>query len=343
MQKEEFFDLVDCNSVVGSDSLDTVIKDYPYFQLAKAVKLRLLKQENSTSYNSFLKEVSAVTVDRSVLFYYISGFENVEVAEKETDIPQGSAVEDTIVDDSIIETKKAVGAWREVKIKKASLPEEVDVEKVNLVDDTTGVFSKETKIELEEIQRDIKGNIQEEIVVDELKNVVSEEVFIEEDFKTDAIKESIRISKLLTEQVRSVSENLNIGSPISFSKDDEHSFNEWLSVSTEELQTNEEESVLGGVEVKKSNISSRLIENFIKNKPRIKPVKKEAKPTKVFRVPESNTEELMTETLAKVYLEQKKYDSSIKAYEILSLKYPKKSVFFADCIEKIKQLKIENR
>ena len=46
----------------------------------------------------------------------------------------------------------------------------------------------------------------------------------------------------------------------------------------------------------------------------------------------------MTETLAKVYLEQKKYDSAIKAYHILSLKYPEKSGFFADRIKAIKIL-----
>ena len=44
----------------------------------------------------------------------------------------------------------------------------------------------------------------------------------------------------------------------------------------------------------------------------------------------------MTETLAKVYLEQKKFSSAIKAYDILSLKYPEKSGFFADQIKKIK-------
>ena len=43
----------------------------------------------------------------------------------------------------------------------------------------------------------------------------------------------------------------------------------------------------------------------------------------------------MTETLAKVYLEQKKFSKAIKAYEILSLKYPEKSGFFADQIKAI--------
>jgi hypothetical protein len=46
----------------------------------------------------------------------------------------------------------------------------------------------------------------------------------------------------------------------------------------------------------------------------------------------------MTETLAHVYLEQKKYTKAITAFRILSLKYPKKSSFFANQIEEIENL-----
>jgi len=45
----------------------------------------------------------------------------------------------------------------------------------------------------------------------------------------------------------------------------------------------------------------------------------------------------MTETLARVYWEQKKYKKAIQAFKILSLKYPEKSGFFADQIKKLKK------
>ena len=50
----------------------------------------------------------------------------------------------------------------------------------------------------------------------------------------------------------------------------------------------------------------------------------------------------MTETLARVYLEQKKYSKAIQAYEILILKYPEKSSFFADRISDIKIVQQNN-
>ena len=46
----------------------------------------------------------------------------------------------------------------------------------------------------------------------------------------------------------------------------------------------------------------------------------------------------MTETLAKVFLKQKKYGKALKAYRILSLKYPEKNAFFAVQINKIKEI-----
>ncbi|MGC6478846.1 MAG: hypothetical protein ACON42_00540 [Flavobacteriaceae bacterium] len=54
-----------------------------------------------------------------------------------------------------------------------------------------------------------------------------------------------------------------------------------------------------------------------------------------------DSQELMTETLAKVFVKQQKYDQAMSAYRVLSLKYPEKSTLFADQIKKIKRLKGE--
>ncbi len=51
-----------------------------------------------------------------------------------------------------------------------------------------------------------------------------------------------------------------------------------------------------------------------------------------------NDDMLVTETLAKVYISQKHYDKAIKAFEILKLKYPEKSSFFADQISEVRNL-----
>ncbi|MGB2136729.1 MAG: hypothetical protein ACPHVU_03940, partial [Flavobacteriaceae bacterium] len=71
--------------------------------------------------------------------------------------------------------------------------------------------------------------------------------------------------------------------------------------------------------------------------PKIPPVGKTETIDSVLKQ-DFNSEELMTESLAKVLLKQKKYKKAISAYKILSLKYPEKNVFFAGQIQKIRKL-----
>mgnify|MGYP001766189725 FL=1 len=54
------------------------------------------------------------------------------------------------------------------------------------------------------------------------------------------------------------------------------------------------------------------------------------------------SDDLITETLAAIYLRQKKYEKAQKAYEKLSLKYPEKSIYFASQIKEIEKLKNNN-
>lgn len=81
-----------------------------------------------------------------------------------------------------------------------------------------------------------------------------------------------------------------------------------------------------------------LIDEFIKNSPKIK-IDNKSEVKSSFKTDQKIKDELITETLAKIYVKQEKFNKAIKAYEILSLKYPKKSSFFADQINDIKKLK----
>ena len=47
----------------------------------------------------------------------------------------------------------------------------------------------------------------------------------------------------------------------------------------------------------------------------------------------------MTETLAKIYTEQKLYTKAIQAYEILSKKHPEKEQYFMEKVQEVKALR----
>jgi len=79
-----------------------------------------------------------------------------------------------------------------------------------------------------------------------------------------------------------------------------------------------------------------LIEEFIRNNPRIGPVKDDIPKEDVSEASIKEHDSLFTETLAKIYLKQGYFNKAILAYEKLILKYPEKSDYFAALIDEIK-------
>ena len=136
-------------------------------------------------------------------------------------------------------------------------------------------------------------------------------------------------------------EKLDIGKPLPFTQSERHSFQEWLQLtkfSPIEREIEEKNTQNDPEKQKKLDI----IDKFIEANPKIAPVKETTKPPANISKSTEEPTHLMTETLAKVYLEQKKYTKAIQAYEILILKYPEKSSFFADRINEIKNLQQNN-
>ena len=222
--------------------LEDIVTEFPYFQSARTMLLKGLNKTNSYKYNPTLKKTAAYTIDRKVLFNFI----------------------------------------------------------------TSPAFIKNTTKNIE---------------------------FLEGD-KTETVKElhenltALIPEKTTKEGTQKATEILEIGKPIKFNNSESHSFNEWMQLIVQKPIVRE----------KKTATKFSIIDTFIETNPKIKPLDKEAKNFDISSESSTENDSLMTETLAKVYLEQKKYENAIKAYHILSLKYPEKSGFFADRIKAIKIL-----
>jgi hypothetical protein len=247
-----------------------VLNDFPYFQSARALYLKGLKNEGSYSYNFELKQTAAYTADRSVLFDYITS--------------------DSFNQNIISKVQQ-------------KLQEQVnDIEVVAAGE--ISVFDSET------------SSYDEKVLNPDL-------------FEEKTAENTIVIAK----------DNLAIGTPLEFSVNETHSFQEWLKLSATptiertEVKIEEKPKTLRNVD---------LIDKFITSKPKIAPVKKTVSLKNLAQENSFSSNELMTETLAKVYLEQKNYKKAIQAYRILSLKYPEKNSFFADRITDLEKIEINN-
>jgi hypothetical protein len=260
--------------------LNEVLQKHPYFQAARAVRLKGLKNVNSLHYNKELKVTAAHTADRGVLFDFITSAE----------------FNQNRIADSIKQQEK----------------HQKDLENERLLD---------------------PGPEDESLTLDKalkMKRQESEQVFDPGLFEK---REKEKEKKHSEEE-----DSLEMGKPLSFDRNENHSFSEWLKLASAKPINRED---LTSEEHEEKSRKFELIEDFISKNPRITP-SKNVKKANLAEESLASPEALMTETLARVYLEQKNYKKAIQAYKILILKNPEKSGFFADQIRAIEKLQENN-
>jgi hypothetical protein len=228
---ENFINLIDNKPRIRSHetaALKAIVEEFPYFQTARVLYLKGLKNQDSFKYNNELKVTAAYTSDRTILFNYIISLDQ-SIREKKETQPQSIAP----------------------------------------------------------------------------------------------------VSEKTLQEINTVGKSVQLQKPFSFSAAENYSFNQWLQLASKKPIVRDNNKT-----VQEKHKKKNLIDTFIQNNPKIKPLEK----GKNFTTPIPKNKQdnaLMTETLASVYLAQKKYENAIQAYKILSLKYPEKSGFFADEIKRI--------
>ncbi len=181
--------------------------------------------------------------------------------------------------------------------------------------------------------------ITKEVETFEVEEIISRPTEVEPESSLESKIEAVDQKKSSIEEDKDETHKV-----ISFSSNDRFSFNEWLQLSNvKEIHRKIEEKIESSsnkVDVSNTGDSRfDLIDKFIDTNPKLKPKpKSDAVSGNIALSGTKENEGWMTETLAQVYIEQKKYSKAIKAYKILGLKYPEKSGFFADRIRAIKKL-----
>ena len=291
-----------------TEAVKSIIDEFPYFQSARAVYLKGLKNEGSFKYNQELKTTSAYTTDRSILFDFITS-------------------EDFIQNEISQFIKKNTAHLKDIEID----IEDISVNKKVIIDDVLRSQISETSGVLDPVLFEPKEKSFAKIsgfVLDESESI--------EKLTKDHITEDV-----------SASDILKLGMPLEFDKGETHSFKEWLKLTTfnpiERDENNQQESVkpITSSSLRKTK-KFELIEKFISKNPKLNPITATSSKVNLAEAQMIQPEALMTETLARIYVEQKNYKKAIQSYKILSLKYPEKSSFFATQIKAVKELKEKN-
>lgn len=313
-------------------ALQSVIRKYPFLQSAYALRLKGLYNENSYQYNHALKLAAAYTTDRTVLFDFITSEEFAKVSNP-----------------AIFEEESEVVSAKDEELVGGIQPREQSI--LNSIENAE-VASEEFAVE-DEISEEIEMPSIEQSILEsiEISEQATEEIVfqnvLDQEFATEgnlAEAKEPQVDEIIETNSREFSVQEELGTPLKFSASETHSFKEWLQLSKIQPiireEAIEEKKELSEVEIEKIK-KTDLINRFIEASPKIPPVKSDTK-IPVIRDNPADTSALMTETLARVYLEQKKYQKAIQAYQILILKYPEKSSFFADRISDIKNIQQNN-
>jgi len=123
------------------------------------------------------------------------------------------------------------------------------------------------------------------------------------------------------------------------SADELHSFDEWLTLlpgadikPMPETDSDKEQKAA-------PKKAADIIQQFLNNEPRIsKPKTEFFSPAKAARQSISEDDDLVSETLAKIYLQQGNPARALKAYQALMLQNPQKRAYFAARIKEVQNL-----
>ncbi|MEI8136691.1 MAG: hypothetical protein WCH21_05110 [Bacteroidota bacterium] len=291
--------------------LQKLVIDFPYFQTAHLLLSMSAKKWDASIYQQSLKKTAIVATNRAHLFNLIHQLENNIALELEKNL---------VFQEKVVKQKDTT----------ENIKHELDILKA------TDVVTETKKEEL--------------III--TKKVLEPEEVLEKEIEKQVV------ASLVDKQISQTQELYNP----TVTKEKLENFSDWLlflkknngqSYQNIEEKVNEKKEknlvqknadTTSDLEVKNKLLSNKernkaLIDKIIDSNPGLIRNKEEPK----FYTPDTKAKEslienehLVTETLAKIYALQGSVNKAVRAYEILSLKFPQKSGYFASLIKKLK-------
>ncbi len=313
MQAKEFINYIKNPNSLEKESvkeLQKLVNDFPYFQSAHLLLSLASKKWDASVYQKSLKKTAIVVTNRSHLFNLIQQFDL-----------SNSVIEDSDHQKLVVEeVLEPIDSTKELNILKATelLIENSDSEILE-----TGIQQK-TKPNAEDVlENEIAKQVVGAIVEKQMFNLSDTQLLFKQNKEPETFTDWLRLIQKSNKQLSA--ENI-------------------LEVNTENNTDIKTRLEKGKIITQESALNKKLknlalIDKIIENSPGQIKIKDDQK----FYSPEHNAKEsllenehLVSETLAKIYALQGSVNKAVRAYEILSLKFPQKSAYFASLIQKLK-------
>jgi len=344
MQQQQFIDIIKQPNLLETAhlaDLEVLIREYPFFETAHLLYTKGLHQHQAINYSKQLRKTAIIANNRSVLYELLHRVdiniptskeveaEKIVVAEVEQIVP---VEEPKQVTGSVSVTNNDIKVIY-VNTVSSSVPnntvssekEIIEKETVNSELNIVKTIENETEVPDPEFDIDkLNKHIEQEINKEIIQSYVQTDIIKTHELAKEDKKEPSSFTDWL-KTIQKESHTFQIETKNETQKDEKNT------------QKTQEKAEIG----KKSIVfeqKKQLIDKIIESDPgRIKlGTNKFFTPATDAKQSLLENEHLVTETLAKIYALQGNISKAIRAYEILSLKFPQKSVYFASLIEKLK-------
>ncbi len=316
MNKTSFAKILSDPNLVTEDTLSMlkeVIDEYPFFQAGRMLLLKNMHKLDHIRYNSELKHSAVYIPDRTKLFFLLNEIGNEPEEITVNNIPVSQKVEpvlSTIKDEEIVKNEEVV-----VEVEKTEQKEEIQTNKEitftdnylnasdDYIDESGSVFNlsfSKGVLDVDKKEEDI-----EDIVLP-AADLLDYESTTSAVYKLPDLDE---VSQVDTNESRS--------------------FSDWLHIMRYSNTSQQEEG-------KQKKTGMDLIDSFLSKDPKIIPnTSKKHKNVDLSEDKDEGNDDILSETLAAIYIKQGHKSKAISIFEKLRLKYPEKNVYFARRISEL--------
>ena len=354
MNTEHFYSILQNprTSAEYIQDIKNISQQYPYFSVAQLLYLSCLYQNNDDAFSIELKRISHNIPNRKYLFEYLKKIKQNHLKKTLSNTPSNTIITSTEVSESTKRSNISTSAiqndldFTHPSTKNLIITKE-EKSTTEIIQNNENTANTKTTTDSEslerEIQKEINKSIAESIVQKEIIEIaptIKEKV---QEFspsidtqKSTSLSEPIEAN--LTQAASSEESSYPVSNSLAHLLKQFSRSTTTTTTSPSAEQTRAE--VLSTDKKERIKKQQELIDKIISNLPKAPKVSTSSSfYSAENKAKESllETEDLVTETLAQIYAAQGNIHKAIRAYEILSLKFPQKNTYFAAKIEELKK------